>query len=157
MIVVADTSPINYLIQIEQESLLQRLYSRLILPDAVLLELRASRAPEAVREWARRLPDWVDVTNPKQTLRPELTQLDPGERAALQIALELGADRVLIDERAGYTVGVRLGLVVTGTLGVLRDGHRSGMVDGRKAYLRLLTTTNFRVSPHVGDIYLTSL
>lgn len=40
MIVVADTSPLNYLIQIECDSLLRELYNRVVIPEAVLLELR---------------------------------------------------------------------------------------------------------------------
>jgi predicted nucleic acid-binding protein len=55
MIVVADTSPLNYLIQIECESLLRELYNRVVIPEAVLLELRHMDAPHIVRGWAANL------------------------------------------------------------------------------------------------------
>lgn len=49
MIVVADTSPINYLIQIEQVSVLSRLYGRVLIPPAVFQELTHPSAPSEVR------------------------------------------------------------------------------------------------------------
>jgi predicted nucleic acid-binding protein len=51
MVVVADTSPIDYLVLIGQIDLLRRLYQRVLVPPAVLLELTHKRAPEAVRTW----------------------------------------------------------------------------------------------------------
>lgn len=45
MIVVADASPLNYLIQIESEELLKKLYGRVIVPTAVIEELAHIRAP----------------------------------------------------------------------------------------------------------------
>ena len=56
MIVIADTSPLNYLIQIECESLLPQLYNRVVIPEAVRLELRHPFAPRIVRGWAENLP-----------------------------------------------------------------------------------------------------
>lgn len=50
MIVVADTSPLNYLIQIESDELLPRLYGRIVIPAGVLEELKHPSAPPAVRK-----------------------------------------------------------------------------------------------------------
>jgi predicted nucleic acid-binding protein len=49
MIVVADTSPINYLVSIDEIGVLPALYGRVIIPQAVRDELSRDRAPEAVR------------------------------------------------------------------------------------------------------------
>jgi predicted nucleic acid-binding protein len=46
MVVVADTSPINYLVLIGQIDLLTRLYKRILIPPAVLAELKASARTE---------------------------------------------------------------------------------------------------------------
>ena len=51
MIVIADTAPINYLIQISQADVLPKLYGRILVPPSVCSELAASRAPELVRQW----------------------------------------------------------------------------------------------------------
>jgi predicted nucleic acid-binding protein len=52
MVVVADTSPINYLVLIGQIDLLIRLYTRILIPPAVLAELKNPLAPKPVRDWA---------------------------------------------------------------------------------------------------------
>jgi predicted nucleic acid-binding protein len=49
MIVVADTTPINYLILIGEIEVLPELYGQVIIPHAVCEELLRSRAPGAVR------------------------------------------------------------------------------------------------------------
>jgi len=40
MIVVADASPLNYLIQIQAEELLHKIFGRVLVPAAVMQELR---------------------------------------------------------------------------------------------------------------------
>lgn len=49
MIVVGDTSPLNYLVQIGCAELLSQLYKRLLVPNAVAVELMDLRTPRAVR------------------------------------------------------------------------------------------------------------
>ena len=60
-LVVADTSPLNYLILIEAIDLLPRLYRRIIIPAEVLNELIDGGAPRRVSEWAMKLPERVEV------------------------------------------------------------------------------------------------
>jgi predicted nucleic acid-binding protein len=57
MVVVADTSPINYLILIAQIDLLKHLYTRILIPPAVLTELKHPVAPKPVRDWADNAPE----------------------------------------------------------------------------------------------------
>ena len=45
MIVVADTSPLYYLILIGEAEVLRRLYGRVVIPEAVLRELQNPQAP----------------------------------------------------------------------------------------------------------------
>jgi predicted nucleic acid-binding protein len=51
MIVVADASPLNYLVLIDQIGLLPILYQQVLIPEAVLAELRRPRAPKSVGLW----------------------------------------------------------------------------------------------------------
>lgn len=60
-VIVSDTSPIRYLVLIEEAYLLQKLYGSILLPDAVHLELQQPGTPDAVREWAQTPPAWVQV------------------------------------------------------------------------------------------------
>ena len=50
MVVVADTSPINYLVLIARIEILKQLYARILIPPAVLAELKHPAAPKAVRD-----------------------------------------------------------------------------------------------------------
>jgi predicted nucleic acid-binding protein len=72
MIVVADTAPLNYLIQIESDALLFHLYERIIVPAGVMRELRHPAAPAAVRAWLTRVPAWIDVRQPAAAAAAEL-------------------------------------------------------------------------------------
>lgn len=95
MVVVADTSPINYLVLIGLIDLLRQLYIRILIPSAVLAELKHPRAPKAVRHWANNVPPWLEVLNPKTSI--VLAQLDAGESEAIALATELHAEVVLIE------------------------------------------------------------
>ena len=60
--VVSDTSPLNYLILIEQINLLPQLYRRVLIPGSVLEELNAPATPNLVRAWMSGLPAWLEVS-----------------------------------------------------------------------------------------------
>ena len=51
MIVIADTSPLHYLILLDHAEVLQQLYGSVIIPAAVVHELQAQRTPAVVRQW----------------------------------------------------------------------------------------------------------
>src|SRR5580658_6537107 len=70
MVVVADTSPINYLVLIEQIDLLTRLYTRILIPPAVLAEIKHPIAPKPVRDWACDPPKWLEILSPKDSPTP---------------------------------------------------------------------------------------
>lgn len=116
--VVADTSPLFYLLSIDLIDLLPQLFGRLSIPDAVHNELNHPRAPLPVRDWAAVPPSWLGVV-PVDTLDDlELVPLGDGERAAITLAQFLKADLILINERKGTAVALNKGFEVTGTLGV---------------------------------------
>lgn len=146
IIVVADTSPINCLVLIGQINLLHKLYTRILIPPAVLAELQHPVAPKPVQDWSRDAPAWVEVLRPKTRLIHE--QLDPGESEAISLATELGADVVLIDERAGRQEAVRRGLKVAGTLSVLDEAEQAGLANFDEAMAEL-QKTSFRRSQTV--------
>ena len=90
-LVIADTTPLNYLILIQQIQLLPTLFERVFIPAAVRDELRHNDAPTVVREWVAVLPAWLEVTDPTtRTTDPTLDRLDEGERAAIQLARRAG-------------------------------------------------------------------
>lgn len=127
-VVVADSSPLNYLTLIGSVDVLHQLYGVVVVPQQVIAELIDRAAPQEVQVWESNLPDWIDVRE-AIIADDEMTHLDPGERAAILLAqLEPGA-LLLIDETAGRIEASRRGIRNTGTLGVLRAGALKDYVD----------------------------
>ena len=142
MIVVADSSPLQYLILLEQSALLERFYGHVFVPDVVAAELRAPGAPESVRGWMSTPPSWMEVVSVTEFEAAAVADwLDRGERAALALAERLRADLVLIDERDGRTEAMRRSFQVTGTLGVLRAAAERGLIDVADVVSRLRATS----------------
>ena len=154
MIVVADTSPLNYLIQLNLEGLLHALYRRVLIPPAVLQELKSSAAPDLVQTWLHRIPEWIDVSPLGNPVDTTFVSLDPGEREAIQLAEEQHADLLLIDERKGRLEAQRRGLLTTGTLGVLIAAGELGLTDPEAAYEELISLTTFRSTPQLQSSFL---
>lgn len=149
-LVVADTSPIFYLLSIGQIDLLPRLFGRAFVPDAVYKELCHPAAPPVVRDWVAGIPAWAEVTQVEANDDATLQPLGAGERAAITLALSLHADLILIDERKGTAVALGKGFEVTGTLGVLRLAARRGLVDLADCFAQL-KRTNFRYRQEIMD------
>jgi predicted nucleic acid-binding protein len=154
MIVVADTSPLNYLILIDCDNLLPQLYGRVVVPTAVMQELGHSEAPSPVKAWLTRVPAWINVTSVQSAPCAELAFLGLGEQEAIQLAAEKHAALLLIDERKGRFEAKRRGLRTTGTLGVLLSAGELRLIDAEAAYRRLLSETSFRTSAALEEQFL---
>ena len=89
--VVADTSPLNYLVLIHQINLLPDLYGRVLIPESVFEELSATQTPQLVRNWATNLPEWIEISPAPSIDDAGLTRLHLGERDAISLALRVSA------------------------------------------------------------------
>ncbi len=146
MIVVADTTPLNYLILIDEVHLLPILFEQVLVPSAALEEFQHEKTSLKVRQWMMHPPHWFAVHTVAQVSRPALLRLDPGEREAIQLALDLKIPTVLMDEAEGRKVAQSFSLEVRGTLGILEQAAKLGETDLRHAFSKL-KETNFRMSP----------
>ncbi|MFN0131288.1 MAG: DUF3368 domain-containing protein [Phycisphaerales bacterium] len=143
MLVVSDTSPLNYLVLIGHDGVLASLFGRVLTVPSVVAELGHTRSPERVRAWAAAPPSWLEIRSPR-LVNPSL-RLGPGEAEAISLASEVNADAVLIDERRGAQAAAGLGLLVTGTLGVVQLAHEKGLLRLPDA-IAALRGTSFRAS-----------
>jgi predicted nucleic acid-binding protein len=141
MIVVADTTPLNYLILIGYIELLPALYRSVLIPQEVHRELQRPGTPQAVLAWACSLPGWCEVRLLVSSPDPTLRELDPGEREAIQLALEAGLDTLLMDESEGRREALRRHLRVTGTVAVLEKAAQYGLINFRTALQRFKRTS----------------
>ena len=98
MIVVSDTSPLNYLVLIDLQHILPELFERILIPAAVREELQSAGAPEAIARFMAAAPAWLE-TREVSEVDPKLQYLDRGEREAITLAASLSAGSVLIDEK----------------------------------------------------------
>lgn len=139
MIVVSDTSVINNLAAIAHLHLLHQLYGIVLIPDAVYRELTDPGFPVAgateVRTW-----NWIQKrTVRNRTLIAALSRdLDAGEAEAIALAIEMSAERVLIDERRGRQIATKHDLKCTGILGVLVEAKSQGFIFEVKPLLDML-------------------
>ena len=148
MIVVSDSSPSIALCDLGKLDLLQKLYGRVILPDAVWSETAIAGEEQPGRKALFRA-SWIEhVKVQNQMLVKSLSQkLDIGESEAIALALELDADLLLMDERLGRKVATRLGIAVTGVVGLLLMAKSQGYLPAVKPELdRLRSELDFWVS-----------
>jgi len=111
--------------------ILRSLFSRIVVPDQVHQEiLRGGAAHIGLSTYAE--ANWIEhvqLSCPNDSLLTSF--LDKGEAAVIQVARELQADRVLIDERKARKVARAVyGLSVVGTAGALVLAKRSGLLPG---------------------------
>ena len=144
MIVIADTSPLNYLVLVGAIDVLPILYKRVIIPQAVFDELQADATPRFVKEWIKHLPSWIMIEQADANEALLLT-LDEGEREAIVLAQQLKADALIIDDRDGRQAATQRGIKVIGTLGVLNDAAAQGLID-LPTVISKLQQTSFRAS-----------
>jgi predicted nucleic acid-binding protein len=141
MIVVADTTPVNYLVLIEEADLLPRLFGVVLIPPAVWEELNDPDTPAPVRAWLAHPPSWFQVRPLQLPPDPELDELDDGEREAIALAEQLHADQLLVDELSARKEAARRQLRFIGTLGILRRAAQLDLIDLPSALARLQQTT----------------
>jgi predicted nucleic acid-binding protein len=150
-LVIADTSPINYLILIGHIEVLHSLFQSVILPNVVRrvgrcapfgseLDCQSPTLGRSAR--ARKWPPGCSLRN-----------LDAGEEDAIALAVELQADLLLMDDREGVLAARRKGFTVTGTLGVLALAAQHGLLNLAEAFDRM-KRTNFRYRQDTMDALL---
>lgn len=151
MIVVSDTSPLNYLVLIGQESVLQVLYGRVLIPSVVRDELLAVDTPTVVREWISAPPAWIEIRDVAADGLKLIPGLDAGELAAMDLTVSVHADLVLIDDLRARQEAIHRGLKVSGLIGVLMAAAVERQLDIRSVLARLRSSTSFRFSQELQD------
>jgi len=147
VIVVSDTTCLNYLARLGLQSVLPGLFGQVLVPPAVATELAAGLAAHAELDQLLHAP-WVEI----RTLRDNTmvvslaNQLDLGEAEAITLANELTAI-LLMDDLPGRKCAAAMNLHVIGTFGVLAAATQKGMVPRLKPVLdRLVNELGFRAS-----------
>lgn len=151
MPVVSNTSPLLNLAIIDHLFLLPQQFGQIFIPEAVLAELKvnenlpgSSRLQSALDEgWL--VPHCVGNVALVRVLQRDLHQ---GESEAIALAVELGAEKILLDEKEARQAARMLGLSITGLLGIVLRGWHDGSIASVNGVLqRLQQEANFRIAP----------
>jgi predicted nucleic acid-binding protein len=144
MLVVADISPCIGLLRIGHVDVLPRLYESVVIPVEVAAELGNAKRPVEVRTFIAAPPEWLSVRSPKSV--EAIPDIDAGERAAISLARELGADILLIDEKAGREAAIARNIRTLRTTALLFDAAKAGVLPDLRGAYEKLAATNFRVN-----------
>lgn len=148
MSVVCNASPLIHLARVGHLDLIRQLYGELTLPEAVWHEVVVEGTGQLGADKVRAAP-WIRtqaVTN-RLLVRVLQQELDAGEAEAIALALEIGAELLLMDERLGRETARHLGLRYTGLIGVLVEAKHKKLITAVKPYLDMLRdASGFRVS-----------
>jgi predicted nucleic acid-binding protein len=137
MLVVSDSSPLNFLIRLHSVEILPKLFGGVLVPPEVEAELTRTTTPLIVLEFIASKPEWLQVRSP--TRIENIPKLHPGEIAAISLAREVKADLVLIDDGDARKAAASRGLAVTGLLGVLERADERHLINLNELAPRLPT------------------
>ena len=152
--VICNTSPLQYLHQIGQLSILPALVGSIVVPPAVLAELDAGIAKGLDLPQLENL-QWIRIQAPIGAKAASLiTDLGPGESQVLMLALEMPGSVALLDDALARRVATAKGISIKGTLGLLLDAKRAGHLLAVKPSLDRLQELGFRIAQQTRDAVL---
>jgi predicted nucleic acid-binding protein len=153
-IAVTNTSPVIALVAAGELQLLDELFERICVPMEVWSEL-ADKHGALEPDQLRALRGVAFF--PAQPVPAEAARLDPGERAVIALARSIPGAWVLLDELAARRVASELGLPVKGTLGVLVEAKRRGLVPAVRPLVERMIASGFHLGPDLVKTLLSSV
>lgn len=145
---ICNTSPFQYLHQLGRLAVLPELADRVTVPPAVVEELAEGRRIGLDLPRPEEL-DWVDVRQPKAISAERLVRdLGRGETEVLMLALESPGAVAVLDDGLARRIAIGLGIQLTGTLGLLIDAKRAGVIPAVGPLLDQLDALRFRLAQH---------
>ena len=135
--VIINNSPLVFLWILNLLPLLRELYTDVWIPEEVQEEFLGTDT--IVRRSSLNGAPWirtVSLTNPQST--SVYGGLDRGEASVLALAKEHNAHLVIIDEKKAREEAKQIGLPVKGTVGVLLEAKKKGLIDAIKPLLETL-------------------
>jgi predicted nucleic acid-binding protein len=144
--VICNTSPLQYLHQLDLLPILRALAGNVTVPRAVVDELAAGHDMGISLPKVEEL-DWITIRRPASAaVLPLVTDLGPGETEVLALALEAQDPLVILDDAMARQAAEYLHIKFTGTLGLLLDAKRKGLVPTVAPLLNQLHALGFRLS-----------
>ena len=116
-IIISDTSCLILFDKIKELNLLNLLFGQITITE------------EIAREFGKELPEWFIIQNPINNNYQKILEasLDKGEATAIAYAIEQDDCLLIIDDFKGRKFAEKLGLKITGSLGIIVNAKLSGI------------------------------
>ena len=137
--IISDTSCFIILTNIGELELLHKVYGQIV------------TTLDIATEYGETLPEWVEIVAVKDKYRQQLLemQIDKGESSAIALALETPDSTIILDDYKARKIADQLGLIFTGTIGVIVKAKLNGIIPSIKPLLEKIKQTDFRLSAEI--------
>ena len=137
--IISDTSCFIILTNINELDILHKVYQKILTTQEIAIE------------YGEALPDWVEIVTLKDKYRQQLLemQLDKGESSAIALALETPDSTVILDDYKARKIAHQLGIIYTGTIGVIIKAKLKEIIPSIKPLLEKIKQTDFRLSSEI--------
>ncbi len=137
--IISDTSCFIILTNIGEFDLLRKVYGQIV------------TTLDIATEYGEILPEWVEIATVKDKYRQKLLemQIDRGESSAIALALETPDSTIILDDYKARKIADQLGLIFTGTIGVIIKAKLNGIIPSIKPILEKIKQTDFRLSDDI--------
>ena len=143
---VSNTGPLIALALIDRLDILQIIFQKVIIPEAVHKEmLEGGDSSHGLHSYQN--ASQINVQSLSTSTDPLLQNiLDIGEASVIQLAREVKADYVLIDERKARKIARDIfGLKVIGTVRILVEAKRKGILNNVGNALNKMRDSGYRI------------
>ncbi|MBI4931876.1 MAG: DUF3368 domain-containing protein [Bacteroidetes bacterium] len=142
--IISDTSCFIVLASIGELDLLRKTYGQIL------------TTLEVASEFGQPLPDWIEIKSPVDKSRQQNLeiQLDKGEASAIALAIETPGSTLILDDYKARSIAEKLGLEITGTIGVIVKAKLKGIIPSIKPILSKIRNTNFRLAVEIEKLAL---
>ncbi|MDI7167038.1 DUF3368 domain-containing protein [Leptospira santarosai] len=137
--VISDTSCLILLSKIDRLFLLRDLYETIFITETVAEEFNES------------LPEFLKVCKVSDRVSGLVLEqeLDKGEATTIALGLETENPLLILDDFRARTLAYRLGISLTGTLGVLAKAKKEGLIEELNPLLSKLKSSGMWISETV--------
>jgi len=138
-IIISDTSCFIILTKIGALDLLHKVYGQILTTSDI------------AEEFGEKLPEWVIVVDVLDKYKQKILelQIDKGESSAIALAIETPDSILILDDFKARKIAKQLGLIITGTIGVIVKAKLTGKIPSIIPYLDKIKVTDFRISSEI--------
>ena len=150
-VVISDAGPLIALAKTDSLFILQALFSRIRIPEAVRLECLRKPGEDSRRVEQAMHDGWLGVApvTLEASSRRFSSSLGSGETEAIQLALETAQSLLIVDDRLARRQAMQLGVACIGTVRTLLLAEQRSVIDDAEAVIGRMTAAGYRISPRI--------